>query len=772
MYFAVFIIEIKFGYLKNNERVIKMKKHILDNSDLLYTEYITNDLTIDEIAKKYIANSITVSKYLKKYGIVKTVSQTRTSVNISKNANFSNICNKESLYNMYIVENKSISEIARICNSTRNTVKKYLHEFDITKDSNTKYAVKRKFDYIDYDYIKTNYIDLNKSIREISEETGISKSSFISKLKEYGIHKDTISSRYKAKQTNIERYGCEYSLQSKEIQEKIKQTNLERYGCEHISQSDEIKEKKKQTYLNKYGYENPSQSKEVKEKRKQVYLERYGCEYISQSKEIQEKIKQTNLERYGCEHISQSNEIKEKKKQAYLEHYGCENILQSDEIRNKIKQTNLERYGYEFPSQSILIKEKAKQTNLERYGHNYPTQSNDIKYKVRRTNLERYNFEYPIQNKKIQEKIKQTNLERYGCEYSLQSKEIQEKIKNKYFPNIVKYLSSKKEAEDFINNNYSEKTTVSQFANDINVSYTTGLNYIRRYNLEEYFYFNSNTSQPENDIIEYLKSKGIENIIQSDRNILDGKEIDIYLPDYNVGIEFNGDYWHSELRKEDKYYHYNKSTIAISKGIFLYHIFSHEWSDEEKRIRILNHLGNILHLNENKIYARKCMIREVDVTEKNSFLSENHIQGKDNSTIKLGLYYNDELVSLMTFCYPRFSKKYNWELSRFCSKHNYNVIGGASKLFKYFVNNYMKDGEVIVSYSDIAKTTGKIYNILNFEFVNDASPNYIWWKSDSDYKTRYQCQMKNEKEIMYSQGYVRVYDCGNKVWIYKKETRN
>ena len=308
---------------------------------------------------------------------------------------------------------------------------------------------------------------------------------------------------------------------------------------------------------------------------------------------------------------------------------------------------------------------------------------------------------------------------------------------------------------------------MTQLSKDTGVSKSVVGQYIHKYGLEDYIEYICKVSQPEKDIIEYLTSKGITNIVQSDRDILDGKEIDVFLPDYNVGIEFNGDYWHSEL-KRDKRYHYDKSMLANSKGIFLYHIFSHEWFDEEKRTRILNHLDNILHLNENKIYARKCMIREVDVSEKNNFLNENHIQGKDNSTIKLGLYYNDELVSIMTFCYPRFSKKYNWELSRFCFKHNYNVIGGASKLFKYFVDNYMKDGEVIVSYSDIAKTTGKIYKTLNFEFVNDAEPNYIWWKSDDDYKTRYQCQMVNERVIMESNGYIKIYDCGNKVWVFRK----
>lgn len=455
-----------------------------------------------------------------------------------------------------------------------------------------------------------------------------------------------------------------------------------------------------------------------------------------------------------------------------LKKYGVKYPTQFEEIKEKIKKTNIEKYGAEYPLQSKEIRDKISLSNLEKYGAENPFQFEEVKEKIKKTNLDRYGVKHPMYSDQVKEKLKQTNIEKYGCENPAQADEVKEKmvssLLNNKFPNVIKYFADKETIEDFINENYDGKATLTRLSIDTGVSKTAIGKYIHKYGLEDYIEYDCKVSQPEKDIVEYLTSKGITNIVQSDRNILDGKEIDIYLPDYNVGIEFNGDYWHSEVMRPNNKYHYDKSMLANSKGVFLYHIFSHEWADEDKRIRILNHLDNILHLNENKIYARKCMIRKVDVAEKNSFLNENHIQGKDNSTIKLGLYYNDELVSLMTFCYPRFSKKYNWELSRFCSKHNYNVIGGASKLFKYFVDNYMKDGEVIVSYSDIAKTTGKIYNTLNFEFINDADPNYIWWKSDDDYKTRYQCQMVNERIIMESNGYIKIYDCGNKVWVFRK----
>lgn len=555
---------------------------------------------------------------------------------------------------------------------------------------------------IDRDVLYDLYITQNNSAIEVAKILNVSKFTIVDRLKRYGIKKDKYAIKIQMEKTNLEKYGTKYPSQSEQIREKVKQTNLEKYGCENPFQSEEVKEKIKKVNLDRYGVECPMHSEQIKEKFKKTNLERYGVEYPAQSKEIYDKVKKTNLEKYGVENLLKSEQFKEKVKKVNLEKYGVEHVMYSEHIKEKIKKTNLDRYGVEYPMRISKVKNKFKDSLL-----------------------------------------------------------------NNNFPNVIKYFADKETTEDFLKKNYNEKITVIQLSKDTGVSITVVGKYIHKYGLEDYIEYDCKVSQPEKDIVEYLTSKGITNIVQSDRDILDGKEIDIFLPDYNVGIEFNGDYWHSEL-KRDKRYHYDKSMLANSKGVFLYHIFSHEWADEEKRIRILNHLDNILHLNENKIYARKCMIREVDVAEKNDFLNENHIQGKDNSSIKLGLYYNDELVSLMTFCYPRFSKKYNWELSRFCSKHNYNVIGGASKLFKYFVDNYMKDGEVIVSYSDIAKTTGKIYNTLNFEFVNDADPNYIWWKSDDDYKTRYQCQMVNERIIMESNGYIKIYDCGNKVWVFRK----
>lgn len=249
-------------------------------------------------------------------------------------------------------------------------------------------------------------------------------------------------------------------------------------------------------------------------------------------------------------------------------------------------------------------------------------------------------------------------------------------------------------------------------------------------------------------------------------------EIDIFIPELNIGIEVNGNYWHSEL-KRDRLYHKKKSEEAAKNGIFIYHIFEYEWTAKCEQIKA--QLKNLLGKNDTKIYARKCDVRLINNVAKQRFLDENHLQGNDSSSVKLGLFYEDELVSVMTFCKPRFNKKYEWELSRFCSDWGCNVVGGASKLFNYFIKHY--EPKSVISYSNNAHTRGELYEKLGFKLISESNPDYVWFKNGK-IVPRYQAQKhrllkqglqgNSESEIMHELGYYRIYDCGNKVWVYEK----
>lgn len=281
-----------------------------------------------------------------------------------------------------------------------------------------------------------------------------------------------------------------------------------------------------------------------------------------------------------------------------------------------------------------------------------------------------------------------------------------------------------------------------------------------------------NKSFPEIEIFNFVKDLLSENelIYTNCRNIIDN-ELDIYIPNLNIAIEFNGLYWHSELQKTVDY-HINKTNQCNEKGIRLIHIFEDEWLYKQDIVKSM--LRNLLSKTENKIYARNCFLKEVSYNDTNEFLNKNHIQGMCVSKIRYGLYYNNELVSVMTFGNLRKNlncKKNDneYELLRFCNKLNTNVIGGASKLFKHFIKNIKPSS--ITSYADRRYSNGNLYNVLGFKLDHISKPNYSYIIKGLRYNRfsfrknilieKYDCpQTTTEHEFMKSKGWYRIYDCG------------
>ena len=472
-------------------------------------------------------------------------------------------------------------------------------------------------------------------------------------------------------------------------------------------------------------------------------------------------------EKYYC---NKCKNIKTKK--TNLERYGVENVFQLEEIKKKSKETNLERYGVENVMFNETFKTKVENTKKEKYGDIY--YNNHEKFKE--TNLERYGVEYPLQINIFKEKMKETCLEKYGVEHHLKSELIRDKISKTSNHNIF---------EKYKNINNSEYQIISYKKNIFNIKHKTCGNifeisnkafHSRKQNYEFCFkcYEKSTASYKEKEISKWLDSINIKYILNN-RKILDGYELDIYIPDLNLAIEFNGVYWHSELYKE-KHYHIKKTELCAVKGIQLLHIFEDDWNNKQNICKsiILNKTHNI----EEKIYARKCIIKEVKSNIVRQFLNDNHIQGFSKSTYKFGLYYNNNLVSLMTFGYRRTNSKKEFELIRFCNKLNTSVIGSASKLFKYFLIKYKEKIEenYILSYADISLFNGSLYNTLGFDFIHRTLPNYFWvvngikehrWKYNKQnlIKEGFDSNM-TEKEIMYSRGYYRIYGCGQDRYEY------
>jgi hypothetical protein len=280
------------------------------------------------------------------------------------------------------------------------------------------------------------------------------------------------------------------------------------------------------------------------------------------------------------------------------------------------------------------------------------------------------------------------------------------------------------------------------------------------------------TSFMEKELCEFIKSLDAE-LIENNRTIIAPYELDIFLPKRKIAFEFNGLYFHSEINKPLDY-HIKKTEMCEMNNIQLVHIFEDDWLYRNKIVK--SRIASLLGFST-PIYARKCIIGNVNNKDASLFLEENHIQGVCPSKHRLGLYYQGELVSLMTLGKSRFEND-KYELLRFCNKINLRVIGGASKLFKYFIDN--NDIQEIISYADRCWSLGNLYTQLKFDFVGKTLPNYAYVVGNQrESRIKHQKHKlvelgydkeKTEHEIMLSRELYRIYDSGNLKFSYKKVT--
>lgn len=498
---------------------------------------------------------------------------------------------------------------------------------------------------------------------------------------------------------------------------------------------DSVKQKKKETNLKNWGVENVFQAKEIKEQLKKTNLEKYGVEYVMQSSQIKEKSKNTNIKKYGVEHVSQREDIKKKKIQKSIEKYGVENVSQAQEVKDKKKQKSIEKYNVPYTLQAEEVREKIKETSLEKYGTEFTTQAEEVKEHIKEANLKKYGYAYAGQVPEVKEKAKETNLKKYGVPYSIMSEEVKEKIKE---TNLERYGV-----------NY-----FCQHEKCINASY-------------------SRISKVNKKFHELLESQGIKNTLEF---IIDDFGYDIKVN--NTLIEINPYFTHNttvgpcfggeERESISKDYHLIKTDFAKKHGFNCIHIF--DWDNKDKVIFLLK--------QKEKIQGRKCNVKELDRKIVDEFLGKYHLQGA-NKGVKFayGLYYENELVEVMTFGKPRYNKNYEYELLRLCTKFGISVIGGANKLLKYFEEKV--NPKSIISYCDLSKFSGDVYEKLGFKLTTQTEPAKHWYNPktkrhitdnllrqkgfDILHNANYGKGTSNE-ELMKEYGYVEIYDCGQLVF--------
>jgi len=324
----------------------------------------------------------------------------------------------------------------------------------------------------------------------------------------------------KRKNTCLEKYGETTPLKNKDIKEKIKQTCLKKYNVEYISQHEEVKKKKKETFLKNYGVKNPLQNKKIKQ-----------------------KLEQSILKKYGVKNISQNEKIKEKKKQTCLKNYGVENPLQNEKIKNKTKNTNLEKYGVENPGQSEFFKSKIKNTNIKKYGHICSMQNDIIKEKIKQKNIEKYGVEHLFFDKNFQKELRELKIKN-GSIRLYEGKTAREWSKDPSLPSRTTILKAIREGFD------PRKLKFRRSYLEIIVEF-----YLEKeLNLIKNIDFVCNKLLPEHKDLK--KGSG-------------RKFPDFLLPDYNLIIECDGEYYHPKhLKHKDKIR--NKTYIDLGYKLLVF----------------------------------------------------------------------------------------------------------------------------------------------------------------------------------------------------------
>ena len=277
-------------------------------------------------------------------------------------------------------------------------------------------------------------------------------------------------------------------------------------------------------------------------------------------------------------------------------------------------------------------------------------------------------------------------------------------------------------------------------------------------------------SKPQNEIADFIETLGFE-IKKNVRTIIPPLEIDIYIPEKKIGIEFNGLYWHSESKLCNSKYHLNKTLRCEQEGIQLIQIFENEWISKKEIIKSIlrSKLGKI----ENKVFARKTEVRYIN--DDKNFLEENHIQGKvSGEKIKIGLFYDKQMLGILTFGKPRFNKNYDLEILRFCYKKDIVVVGGFSKMLAFFRKDFPDSS--LITYSDRRYSNGNVYRNNGFKKINETTPNYFYLKNGKLFsrigfqKHKLKNKLKNydnqltERENMKNNGFDKIYDCGSLVF--------
>lgn len=405
---------------------------------------------------------------------------------------------------------------------------------------------------------------------------------------------------------------------------------------------------------------------------------------------------------------------------------------------------------------------------MSKYGVDHPLKVKRFREDAKKTNMLLHGVEFSSQRPDVKEKMKATCLEKYGVEWANSSATVQAtKVKDRDEPIFKDFdkLYSEVSADPEID------LGICYLANKHSFSVSTFYRKCMSNGLD-YTKFVASSTSVEEEL--FYRKLGIE-AKRNDRSMLNGKEIDILFAERTLGVEYHGLYWHSRDDTTIDFRHKAKAELAEKSGIKLLQFWSSEVDNKFDIVKSI--IESKLGILSDRIFARKCLLRNISSSEHSDFCNRNHLQGAAGASVRLGLFYCDELVAIMSFGKTRFDNRHEWEMIRYCSKLNTNVIGAASKLWKHFVTAY--DPQSVVTYADARISDGALYGKLGFTYSHHSAPNHFYTKDCKTLESRIKYQKHRLENIlenydadlsgktnMINHGFRIVYDAGNKVFTW------
>ena len=503
-------------------------------------------------------------------------------------------------------------------------------------------------------------------------------------------------------------------------------------------------------YLRKYQIKKSIE--QVQKRASERYFEKTGYTHPRKNPEVKEQAKRTCLGIYGYDNPLKSPEIQEKAKNKVRELYGVDNVFELDEFQKLGRQRRLEKYGDEVPARVTASIEKTKATNRERYGTDWTTQSDQMKQKTKETNLRRCGNACSIHGgeglRKTQERIRQKYFEKWGV-----WREGVAMSQISLSPRAFDILSSKESFEKYLSE--SGKTKLQEIVEDIGATLPTVFRYIKKYQLQDKIDLYISTIEKE--IGGFLEGQGV--FVERTREVLEGLEIDLYSPEHQIGLEVNGEYWHSSEFKKKGYHRY-KTLLAQSRGVRLIHIFEPEWSIPKRRRLIEGYLRRVFNLfafsEISPLRVEKLSVEEGAVFVKENYLFLDIPYGDEY----IGVFSGEKLALVGIFQRGSFETTQikGWRMFEFCYNPEFYIPGEEKMVLDFFKRLHPQEGE-LHAYTKASKEDRALYQSLGFKLIGSSKLNYFWSKNHQVFSQK-EISDKEAKKM----GLYQIYDCGDSVW--------